>query len=46
MDERTGCYCGPDEHDEEFCCHCGHFHDPGTPCPDDDEPCGDYRRCH
>lgn len=35
------CCCG-DEHQIEYCCVCGHYHDGGS-CPEG--PCGDYRCC-
>lgn len=34
-------YCDGD-HDDSFCCNCGHFH--SGDCPDSG-PCGDYRCC-
>lgn len=28
-----------------YCAKCGHFQEPGEPCPPADEPCGSYLCC-
>ncbi len=34
-----------EQYDDSECCErCGHFHSDG-PCPDPQQPCGDYRCC-
>lgn len=38
--------CTEDDHDRDFCCTCGHFHEPEVACSTPrGVPCGDYRCC-
>lgn len=36
-------HCDCPDHDDSFCCNCGHFHQ--GDCPDRTPACGDRRCC-